>query len=89
MHVACLLFTVMSGRWAAPVPAPAPSTEVVPTASPPVMAVRSQGRWEGERNGAACTRKHRVAKLAPVGTGERDSPLLQLHVEWRDLHPTR
>lgn len=53
------------------------------------LAVRSQGRWEGERNGAGCTRKHRVAKLAPVGTGERDSPLLRLHVEWRDLHPTR
>lgn len=53
------------------------------------LAVESQARWEGERNRAGCTRKRRVAKLAPFGTGERDNPLLRLHVEWRDIHSPR
>jgi hypothetical protein len=52
------------------------------------LTVESQARWEGDRTVAGCARKRRVAKLAPFGTAERGSPLLRLHVEWRDLHPT-
>jgi hypothetical protein len=53
------------------------------------LGVFSQQRWEGESGPAGCVRKRRMTDLAPVGTATTGSPLLRLHVEWRDLHPTR
>jgi hypothetical protein len=52
------------------------------------LEVVEQKRWEGGSDSRGCTIQRPLTELAPLGNGEPGHPILRLHVEWADLHPT-